>query len=56
MEIQGKSTPSRRNCNDLTTENSAAMNIRVHVSFVIIVFSRYTPSGGVAEGRFILSS
>ena len=36
---------------------SAAMNIGVHVSFSIVVFSGHMPSNGVAEsyGSFILS-
>ena len=33
---------------DLATVNSAAMNIGVHVSFWIMVFSGYTPSSGIA--------
>ena len=32
----------------LDTVNSPAMNIRVHVSFWIMVFSRYMPSSGIA--------
>ena len=32
----------------LTIVNSAAMNIRVHVSFRIIVFSGYMPRSGIA--------
>ena len=32
----------------LTVVNSAAMNIRVHVSFWIMFFSRYMPSSGVS--------
>ena len=32
----------------LDIENSAAMNIGVHVSFWIMVFSGYTPSNGIA--------
>ena len=37
--------------------NSAAMNIGVHVSFSIIVFSGYMPSSGIIEsyGSFIPS-
>ena len=39
----------------LATVNSAVMNIGVHVSFKIVVFSEYMPSNGVTEsyGRFI---
>ena len=33
---------------DLAIVNSAAMNIRVHVSFWIMVFSRYMPNSGIA--------
>ena len=33
---------------DLAIVNSAAMNIRVHVSFWIMVFSEYMPSSGIA--------
>ena len=33
---------------DLAIVNSAAMNIGVHVSFWIMVFSRYMPSSGIA--------
>ena len=33
---------------DLTIVNSAAMNIGMHVSFWIMVFSGYTPSSGIA--------
>ena len=33
---------------DLAIVNSAAMNIRVHVSFWSMVFSRYMPSSGIA--------
>ena len=33
----------------LTIVNSAAMNIGVHVSFQIRVFSRYMPKSGIAE-------
>ena len=29
--------------------NSAAMNIRVHVSFWILIFSGYKPQSGIAE-------
>ena len=32
----------------LAIVNSAAMNIRVHVSFQIMVFSRYMPRSGIA--------
>ena len=32
----------------LATVNSAAMNIGVHVSFWIMVFSRYMPRSGIA--------
>ena len=31
--------------------NSAAMNIRVHVSFRVVIFSGYMPSSGIAESR-----
>ena len=39
----------------LATVNSAVMNIRVQVSFKIVVSSEYMPSNGVTEsyGRFI---
>ena len=33
---------------DLAIVNSAAMNIRVHVSYGIMVFSGYMPSSGIA--------
>ena len=33
----------------LAIVNGAAMNIRVHVSFQILFFSRYMPSSGVVE-------
>ena len=33
----------------LATVNSAVMNIGVHASFKIVVFSEYMPSNGVAE-------
>ena len=33
---------------DLAIVNSAAMNIGVHVSFLIMVFSGYMPSSGIA--------
>ena len=33
---------------DLAIVNSAAMNIRVHVSFWIMVFSGYMPRSGIA--------
>ena len=41
----------------LAIVNSAAMNIKVHVSFRIVAFSEYMPSGGSAGsyGRFIPS-
>ena len=41
--------------NVLAIINSAAMNIGVHVSFRIVVFSCYTPSSGIAKsyGSFI---
>ena len=41
----------------LTTVNRAAMNIRVHVSFSVMVFSGYMPSSGIAGsyGGFIPS-
>ena len=32
----------------LAIVNSAAVNIRVHVSFGIMVFSRYMPRSGIA--------
>ena len=35
-------------CGDLATVNSAAMNIGVHVSFWIMVFSGYMPRSGIA--------
>ena len=34
---------------DLAIVNSAAMNIGVHVSFSIMVFSGYMPSSGISE-------
>ena len=34
---------------DLAVVNSAAMNIGVHVSFAIVVFSGYMPSSGIAR-------
>ena len=42
--------------NVLVIVNSATVNIGVHVSFRIVVFSGYMPSSGIAEsgGRFIL--
>ena len=42
----------------LTIVNSAAMNIGVHVSFQIMVFSRYIPRSGIAGsyGDSIFSS
>ena len=42
---------------DLAIVNSAAMNIGVHVSFWIMVFSGYMPSSGIAGsyGNFIFS-
>ena len=42
---------------DLAIVNSAAVNIGVHVSFWIIVFSGYTPSSGIAGsyGKSIFS-
>ena len=33
----------------LATVNSAAINVRVHVSFRIMVFSGYMPRSGIAE-------
>ena len=41
----------------LAIVNSAAVNIGVHVSFLIMVFSGYTPSSGIAGSyhSFILS-
>ena len=38
----------------LAVVNSAAVNIGVHVSFRIVIFSGYMPIGGIAEsyGRF----
>ena len=41
----------------LAIVNSAAMNIRVHVSFWIMVFSGYMPSSGIAgsHGNSIFS-
>ena len=41
----------------LAIVNSAAMNIGVHMSFWIMVFSRYMPRSGIAEsyGRSIFS-
>ena len=41
----------------LVVVNSAAMNIGVHVSFSIMIFSGYMPSSGIAGsyGSFILS-
>ena len=39
---------------DLAIVNSAAMNIGVHVSFWIMVFSGYMPSSGIA-GFFNIS-
>jgi len=41
----------------LAIVNSATMNIRVHVSFRIVVFSEYMPSSGIAGpyGSFIPS-
>ena len=41
----------------LVIVNSAAMNIAVHVSFRIIVFSRYMPRSGIAGsyGSYIFS-
>ena len=35
----------------LAIVNGAAMNIRVHVSFQILFFSRYMPRSGVAESH-----
>ena len=42
---------------DLAIVNSAAMNIGVHVSFWVMVFSRYMPSSGIAGSysNFIFS-
>ena len=42
-------------CHVLAIVNSVAMNIRVHVSFSILVSSGYMPSGGIAGsyGGFI---
>ena len=37
----------------LVTVNSAAMNLRVHVSFWIMVFSRYMPKGQVIWSFFV---
>ena len=39
----------------LAIVNSASMNTGVHVSFLIMVFSRYMPSSGIASsyGSFI---
>ena len=41
----------------LVVVNSAAMNIGVHVSFSIMIFSGYMPSSGIVEsyGNFIPS-
>ena len=41
----------------LAIVNSAAMNIGVHVSFQIMVFSRFMPKSGIAGsfGSFIVS-
>ena len=41
----------------LATLISAAMNIRVHVSFRVVIFSGYMPSSGIAEscGSFLPS-
>ena len=41
----------------LAIVNSAAMNIGVHVSFSVMIFSGYVPSDGVVEsyGSFIPS-
>ena len=40
----------------LAIVNSAAMNIRVHISFWIIIFCRYMPRGGSAKSLGILSN
>jgi len=40
---------------DLLTVNSAAINIRVHVSFRIMVFFRYMPRNGIAGSFGIFS-
>ena len=39
----------------LAIVNSAAMNIGVHVSFRIVVFSEYMPSSGIAGSYGIYS-
>ena len=41
----------------LAIVNSAALNIRVHASFSVMVSSRLMPSGGIvgSNGRFIPS-
>ena len=38
----------------LSTVNSATMNIRVHVSFWIMIFSGYMPGSGIAESLVVL--
>ena len=42
----------------LATVNSTAMNVGVHESFWVVVFSRYVPKAGIAGlyGDYILSS
>ena len=47
-EIDGEAVADFTFLGSKITANSAAMNIGVHVSFLIMIFSKYMPRNGMA--------